>query len=62
VVLQVAVGFTNVLLQIPAAITGLHSGLATAIVLTTMMLVREVIGAQRAPAEPRTERLMVEVG
>jgi cytochrome c oxidase assembly protein subunit 15 len=46
--LQVAIGVTNVLLRLPYAVTGLHTGVAAAIVLTTALTVREFIHARSA--------------
>jgi cytochrome c oxidase assembly protein subunit 15 len=46
---QVVVGIANVLLGIPVEVTGLHSALATALVLTTALAVREV---SLSPFEP----------
>jgi cytochrome c oxidase assembly protein subunit 15 len=52
VVVQIAVGALNVLLRLPEALTGLHTGVAAAIVLTTGLVVREVLRT-RSVAEPR---------
>jgi cytochrome c oxidase assembly protein subunit 15 len=46
VLIQVAVGAANVLLQLPVEVTGAHSALATAIALATALLVREVVSAR----------------
>lgn len=62
VLAQIGVGAANVLLQLPIAITALHSGLAAAIVLVTAMLVREALGARGARVEINPEARMVEVG
>jgi cytochrome c oxidase assembly protein subunit 15 len=62
VLAQIGVGAANVLLQLPIAITALHSGLAAAIVLVTAMLVREALGARGARVETNPEARMVEVG
>lgn len=43
VVVQIAVGASNVLLRLPVAVTGLHTALAAALVLTTGLLVRDVV-------------------
>jgi cytochrome c oxidase assembly protein subunit 15 len=48
VLLQIFVGVVNVQLRLPFAITALHTGLAAAIVLTSAMMVRDVVGARRA--------------
>lgn len=48
VLLQVAVGVGNVLLQLPIEVTALHSALATALAITTALLVRELLAARRA--------------
>jgi len=62
VLAQIGVGAANVLLQIPIAVTALHSGLAAAIVLATAMLIREALGARGAPVEIEPEARMVEIG
>ena len=49
---QIVVGVANVLFKLPIAVTGLHSALATAIVLLTTLIVRDVLAA-RAPASER---------
>lgn len=46
VVVQIVVGVANVLLELPISLTGLHTGLAAAIILTTGLLVRDVIAAR----------------
>jgi heme A synthase len=46
VLLQIFVGVMNVLLRLPFAVTALHSAVAAAIVLTTALLVREVVRAR----------------
>jgi cytochrome c oxidase assembly protein subunit 15 len=43
---QVAVGVANVLMQVPREVTGLHSALATALALTTAIVVREALAAR----------------
>jgi cytochrome c oxidase assembly protein subunit 15 len=43
VVVQIAVGAANVLLRLPVPVTGLHTALAAALVLTTGMLVRDIV-------------------
>ena len=43
--LQVAIGVTNVLLRLPYLVTGLHTGVGAAIVLTTSLMVRELVRA-----------------
>jgi cytochrome c oxidase assembly protein subunit 15 len=48
VLLQVVVGVANVLLALPIEVTALHSLLATALVITTALVVREVLAARRA--------------
>lgn len=50
---QFGVGVANVLLELPVEVTGLHSALAAALVLTWTGAVRAagVLGASRAPAE-----------
>lgn len=45
-VAQVAVGVANVLMQVPREVTGLHSALATALALTTAIVVREALAAR----------------
>ncbi|MCS5635360.1 MAG: COX15/CtaA family protein [Myxococcota bacterium] len=60
VVVQIAAGVANVLLQLPIALTALHSGLAAAIVLVTAMLVREVMGARAAQVQIIPKARMVE--
>jgi cytochrome c oxidase assembly protein subunit 15 len=54
VLLQVAVGVANVLLRLPVEVTALHSALGAALVLTTLLLVRE---AMRSRAELRATRV-----
>jgi len=49
-VAQVSVGIANVLLEIPVEVTGLHSALATSLVLTVTLAAREVGSAR--PAAP----------
>jgi len=51
VILQIAVGVANVLLRLPVEVTALHSALATAIAITTTLLLREVLAA-RAATQP----------
>jgi cytochrome c oxidase assembly protein subunit 15 len=46
VLLQIAVGAANVLLELPVEITALHSALALAISLVTLLLVREAVRAR----------------
>lgn len=48
VLVQIAVGAANVLLQVPVEITGLHSAVAAAIALTTALSLREVLAARAA--------------
>jgi len=62
VLAQIGVGAANVLLQLPIAVTALHSGLAAAIVLATAMLIREALGARGAPVKIEPEARMVEIG
>lgn len=50
---QVIVGVTNVWLQIPIEVTGLHSALATALVLSITLAARSVWPGSAAPAESR---------
>jgi heme A synthase len=45
---QVAVGVANVKLGLPVEITGLHSALAAALVLTTTLALREAFAARSA--------------
>lgn len=52
VTLQIGVGVANVLFRIPIALTGLHTGLAAAIVLTTAVLVRRVVLSRSLEATP----------
>jgi cytochrome c oxidase assembly protein subunit 15 len=54
VLLQIFVGVMNVLLRLPFAITALHSAVAAAIVLTTALLVREVVRARGGRAAVRS--------
>ena len=46
--LQVSVGIANVLLRIPIEVTGLHSALASALVLTTTLAMRRCVGSASA--------------
>jgi cytochrome c oxidase assembly protein subunit 15 len=46
-VAQVGVGIANVLLAIPVEVTGLHSALAAALVLTVSVALRELLPARR---------------
>ena len=48
VTLQIGVGVANVLFRLPVALTGIHTGMAAAIVLTTALVVREVVHARRS--------------
>ncbi|MEX2206545.1 MAG: COX15/CtaA family protein [Myxococcota bacterium] len=48
VLLQIAVGVANVLLRLPIEVTALHSALATALAITTALVVRELLAARRA--------------
>ena len=43
------VGVANVLLRIPVEVTGLHSALASALVLTQSLAVRELVLRYKAP-------------
>ncbi|MCH2184876.1 COX15/CtaA family protein [Myxococcota bacterium] len=43
ITIQIAVGAANVIFLLPWAVTGLHSALATAIVLATALIVRDVL-------------------
>jgi cytochrome c oxidase assembly protein subunit 15 len=57
VLLQIAVGVTNVLLRLPVWVTGLHTALAAALVLTTGLLVRDVLRARALePGRSRPQR------
>jgi cytochrome c oxidase assembly protein subunit 15 len=65
VLLQVAVGVANVLLRLPVEVTALHSALGAALVLTTLLLVREAIRSRavlRAPTVPAAGDQALEVG
>jgi cytochrome c oxidase assembly protein subunit 15 len=48
VLLQAAVGVANVLLRLPIEVTALHSALATALAIATVLVVRELLAARRA--------------
>jgi cytochrome c oxidase assembly protein subunit 15 len=50
VIVQIALGAANVLLQLPVEITALHSATATGIVLVTVLLVREGRVLRSSPA------------
>jgi len=55
---QIVVGVVNVLLMLPISLTGLHTALAAGIVLSTGMLVREVLAARTsAPEAVMTSRV-----
>jgi heme A synthase len=59
VLAQIAVGALNVLLQLPAEVTALHSALAAAIALTVLLLVRESVRAEAAPQAARRAEPLV---
>ena len=46
ILLQIAVGVANVLMQLPVEVTALHSALAAAIVLITVSMLREAVRAR----------------
>lgn len=60
VLLQIVVGVTNVLWRLPVWVTGLHTALAAALVLTTGMLVREVLRARTLEPDRSPPRRAVE--
>ena len=54
--LQVGIGVTNVLMRIPYQVTGLHTGVGAVIVLTTSLMVREIVHARSARPRAREAR------
>ena len=60
VAVQICVGIANVLLQLPVAVTGLHSALAAAIIAVTAMLVRERIRTRHTLREAASATAVAE--
>jgi cytochrome c oxidase assembly protein subunit 15 len=50
VLVQIAIGVANVLLQLPVEVTALHTATAAAIVLATALLARELVLARGGPS------------
>jgi len=57
---QIAVGAANVLLRLPISVTGLHTAVAAGIVLTTGLLVREVLRSRAAVPDAAAPARVVE--
>lgn len=60
VVLQIGVGAANVLLRLPVAVTGLHTAVAAGIVLTTGLLIRDVVRARGLAPQAAGRRRVAE--
>ena len=60
VAVQIGVGIANVLLQLPVAVTGLHSALAAAIIALTAMLVREWMRTRNTLREATSHATVLE--
>ena len=57
---QVCVGIANVLLQLPVAVTGLHSALAAAIIAVTAILVRELLQTRKPVRSAASQKRILE--
>ncbi len=62
VVLQIVVGAVNVLGALPVEITALHSALAAALVIATLLLTREALLAERAAPQRTHGRVLESAG